>query len=156
MAKKKKGLSDDIQEPNIDMGSMIDCVFLLIMFFMVVSTIDTVKFSKEVKLPIADSARAEENEMDRFLVDIEWDESQQYAVYKTGTITIGHPSDLVSLIQIAKQRSNPERFRVVIRADKRVPYEFTQEVMGAVADADVANMMFSTLEVDLSAGSGGG
>ncbi|NLB55477.1 MAG: hypothetical protein GX811_06890 [Lentisphaerae bacterium] len=159
MAKKKKKFDlfgDQSEEVALKMDSMMDCIFLLLMFFMAVSTIDTVKLSQEVVLPLADSARAEEDESDRFVVDIEWDESQSYAIFKTGTLTVGNPVDLSALIQIAQKRSNDKRFRVVIRADKRVPYKYTQEVMAAVADADVANMHFSTLETELPVHKPGG
>jgi biopolymer transport protein ExbD len=48
--------------------------------------------------------------------------------------------------QSKKLQGNPKDFRVIIRADRKVPYEFTQQAMAAVAEADVANVMFSTVE----------
>lgn len=148
MAKKKKWIKDKGGKAEIMMGPMIDCTFLLLLYFISVSTIDSVRISKEVVLPLAKEGIIEKDESGRFIIDIEWDESRYEATFKIGVHTIADAQDLVPLIKEGAAR-NKRNFRVVIRADRRVPYEFTQQVMAAVASANVPNMIFSTLEVDL-------
>ena len=148
MAKKKKWIKDSGEKCEIAMGPMIDCTFLLLLYFISVSTIDSVRISKEVVLPLAMEGIIEKDESGRFIIDVEWDESRYEATFKIGPNVVYDAQGLVPLIEDGARR-NKRNFRVVIRADRRVPYEFTQQVMAAVASANVPNMIFSTLEVDL-------
>ncbi len=148
MAKKKKWISTRTEECGIAMGPMIDCTFLLLMYFISVSTIDSVRISKEVVLPLALHGVVEKDESGRFIIDVEWDESSREATFKIGPNTVYNNHEMSAMIRNGAQM-NKRNFRVVIRADKRVPYEFTQQVMAAVAEANVPHMIFSTLEVDL-------
>lgn len=147
MASKQKWAGEEETTTGIPMGPMIDCTFLLLLYFVSVSTIDTVRISKEVILPAAHAGIKEKDESGRFIVDIEWDEDRQEAIFKLGMQRIYDALDLVPLIQ-KTARHYPRNFRVVLRVDKRVPYEYTQQVMAAVAYADVPNLMFSTQEAD--------
>ena len=147
MAKKEPKWSTEEDPPcSIAMGPMIDCTFLLLMYFVSVSTLDAERISKEVVLPRAKAGILEKDESGRFIVDIEWDDSQQQATFKTGANALWDARDLVPLIRASSKQNDNKNFRVVIRADWRVPYEFTQQVMAAVAEANVPNMMFSTLD----------
>ena len=67
------------------------------------------------------------------------------------------PGELVPLLE-KFGREHPAEGRVVIRVDRNVPYEFTQEVMSAVADSNIPSVLFSTLETEISASipTGGG
>lgn len=143
---KKKWMSEDDEVCAIQMGPMMDCTFLLLLYFVSVSTIDMVRISKDVKLPSTHQGIVEKDESGRFIVDIEWNEPLYEPTYKVGVIVVQDPLDLTPMIEkSAKVGKNPS-FRVVLRADRRVPYEFTQKVMAAVAAANVPNMMFSTVE----------
>ena len=148
MARKKKTVISANEECAISMGPMIDCVFLLLLYFVSVSTIDSVRISKKVKLPLAEKGIIEEDESGRFIIDIEWDDDIYEAVFKIGPHTIYDARALISLIEKGA-KMNPRNFRVVIRVDKRVPYEFTQQVMAAVSAANIPHMIFSTMEVEL-------
>ncbi|MCA1808285.1 MAG: ExbD/TolR family protein [Kiritimatiellia bacterium] len=147
MAKKESKWSADEDPPcSIAMGPMIDCTFLLLMYFVSVSTLDSERISKDVVLPQAKDAVLEQDESGRFIVDIEWDAGQRQAVFKAGPYVLWDARDLVPMIDSANRGAAAKNFRVVIRADWRVPYEFTQQVMAAVAMAKVPNLMFSTLD----------
>jgi biopolymer transport protein ExbD len=118
------------------------------MYFISVSMIETERMSKDVKLPLAKQGILEEDDSGRFIIDIEWDEKNEAAKYKVGTQSLGYASEVVPLINKASRGGRVKNFRVVIRADRNVPYEFTQEVLGAVASANIPNVMFSTKEVE--------
>ncbi len=143
--KKKKWAEEPDVSTGIQMGPMMDCTFLLLLYFVSVSTIDTNRTSKKVILPSAKAGIKEKDESGRFMVDIEWDTDLDAAQFKCGQQAVGDAMELVPLIQKAARRS-PRNFRVVLRVDKRVPYEATQQVMAAVAAAEVPNVMFSTKE----------
>lgn len=145
MAEKKRWDEETESSTGIQMGPMMDCTFLLLLYFVSVSTIDTMRISKEVILPNAKAGIKEKDESGRFIVDVEWNEGQQEATFKIGMQAVGDAQDLVPLIK-KTARHYPRNFRVVLRVDRRVPYEFTQQLMAAVAQADVPNLMFSTLE----------
>lgn len=143
---KKKWLVAEEESCALQMGPMMDCVFLLILYFVSVSTIDMVRISKDVHLPGTHQGVVEKDESGRFIVDIEWNEGLYEPTYKVGILVIGDPQDLTPMIEKSAKLGKNPNFRVVLRADRRVPYEFTQQVMAAVAAANVPNMLFSTVE----------
>ena len=143
---KKKWLAEDEESCSLQTGPMMDCVFLLILYFVSVSTIDMVRISKEVRLPSTHQGVVEKDESGRFIVDVEWDEGLYKPTYKVGMLVINDALDLTPMIEKSAKLSKDASFRVVLRADRRVPYEFTQQVMAAVAAASVPNMLFSTVE----------
>lgn len=145
MAEKKKWDDEPEASTGIQMGPMMDCTFLLLLYFVSVSTIDMERTSKKVILPTAKAGIKEKDESGRFMVDIEWDEELEASAFKVGQQPVADAMDMVPLIKKAARRS-PRNFRVVLRVDKRVPYEATQQVMAAIAAAEVPNMMFSTKE----------
>ncbi len=149
MAKRKKWKLETGGKAEISMGPMIDCTFLLLLYFVSVSTIDSVRISKDVELPIAKQGIVEKDTSGRFYIDIEWDEPRYEATFKVGPEEVFYAEDLVPFIEASAKQEKADKFRVVIRADKRVPYEFTQQVMAAVASANIPNMIFSTLEVEM-------
>ena len=57
-------------EANVDMTPMIDCVFLLLIFFMVSATMSKVDQTPEVKLPVAPKAAIPEDLRGRGVVNI--------------------------------------------------------------------------------------
>jgi biopolymer transport protein ExbD len=151
--KKKKRKHDFFAEDTVfemPMSQMIDCVFLLLIFFMSVSTIDEARHSKDVELPVAKNAAVEQDESDRAVIDLEWNEIQYSVVLKMQGNPYYEARDIVPPLE-QFSRLHPVKGRVVIRADRQVPYEFTQEVLAAVGEANIASVLFSTLETELPA-----
>lgn len=157
MAKKKKKINFFAEETNLEipMTQMIDCVFLLLIFFMSVSTIDDMRQSKKVQLPVAKDAVADEDESNRLIIDVEWDESQYNVSLRLSGQVYREAGEMIPLLERFSKK-NQVKGKVVIRADRKVPYEFTQEVLSAVADANIPSVMFSTLEVELPVKTGRG
>jgi len=144
MAKKTDFYAEE-EQCSIAMGPMLDCTFLLILYFISVSTISAAKISRKVTLPVAQNALEEKDESSRFVIDIEWDEGMNQASFLANSVPYFDAMDLSPVLQKAA-RSKPKDFRVIIRGDRRVPYEVTQEVLAAVANANIPNVKFSTLE----------
>ncbi len=148
---KRKWMSETEEPCAIQMGPMMDCTFLLLLYFISVSTMDAVRYSKAVRLPNTHQGIVEKDESGRFMVDVEWEEGLYEAAFKVGAKTVYDPQDLTAMIEKSAQQSKNPNFRVVLRTDRRVPYEFTQQIMAAVAEAGVPNILFSTLEKDTEA-----
>lgn len=143
---KESFMDNEVFVPQ-NLGPMIDCVMLLLMYYINCSSLETNRVSKDVVLPYAQQGLKEENTSGRFIVSIEWNEGLYEATYVANGIKMNDPREMTMLImQSRKLQGNPKDFRVIIRADKRVPYEFTQQAMAAVAEAEIANILFSTTE----------
>lgn len=143
----KKVLSSDSPVMPLNLGPLIDIVSILLLYYIVCSTFETTRVSKEVILPFAQQGLKEEDTSGRFIVSLEWNEGLYEATYVANGIKMSGPAEMTALIiQSKKLQGNPKNFRVIIRADKRVPYEFTQQAMASVAEAEVGNVLFSTTE----------
>jgi biopolymer transport protein ExbD len=143
----KESFMDEEAFVPINLGPMIDCVMLLLLYYINCSSIEVNRVSKGVVLPYAQHGLKEEDTSGRFIVSVEWNESLYEATYVANGVKMQGPAEMTALIKKSQQlQGNPKKFRVIIRADKRVPYEFTQSAMAAVSEAEVANILFSTTE----------
>lgn len=125
------------------MAPLIDVVFLLIIFFTLVSTFASAE-NVRMELPAPDKSRAELAKIvDRVVLNCQFvppgltDEAggARYSVGPNppeGLDTIGRKL-------VAAQQANP-KLKVIIRADKRLPYEKVRAVMSVVADAGIENL----------------
>lgn len=131
--------SDLGEDVEIDMSPMIDMVFLLLIFFLVASTI--VKVEKvPVNIPLAVYAKVPEDTTGRF----------EITVAKNGDLFIGtKPVTLDELkeLLIPELEFNPE-LRILIRADGLVKYRINEEIMAACAEVGANDMVFTAFEKD--------
>jgi biopolymer transport protein ExbD len=129
----------NIDDARFDMTPMMDIVFQLIAFFMIVSTFLTLE-KVELDLPIAKNAAPSENQQGRV----------NLAVQADGTTLLGsRPMDLdaIGAAIIAWQRENPGG-KVVIRADRETPYSSVKAVMKLCRDAGLSDIIFSSYQSD--------
>jgi len=147
MAEAKKTIETEDPDMPLNLGPLIDIVSILLLYYITCSTFETTRVSMDVELPYARHGLKEEDTSGRFIVNVEWNESLYEATYIVNGVRTSGPAELTDFINNGKRlQKNARNFRVVIRADKRVPYEFTQAAMAAVAEAEVANVLFSTTE----------
>jgi biopolymer transport protein ExbD len=121
--------SDD--EIRIELTSMTDIVFLLLIFFMVSTTF--VDFNRRLDIQLPDAPRAE------VVQDV-----QQHVVElgSDGALRLdGEPVRLEALTRQLQRRDAQSRRRsVIIRADKRLPYGRVISVLGHVRQADIQDI----------------
>jgi len=129
----------------INLGPMIDCVMLLLMYYINCSSLETNRVSKDVVLPFAQQGLKEENTTGRFIVSIEWNESLYEATYVANGIKMTDPRDMTALIvQSMKLQGKPQNFRVIIRADKEATHGKLTELMGRAKEAGARTLTIAT------------
>ena len=126
--------SDD---EKFEMTPMIDVVFLLISFFMTVTSFASAELVM-VKMPLAQEAKVPEDSRDRQFVSID----------VNGEYFLGsRPSDLANIKDTIASRNATKGFKgVYIRADQKTPYKYVSDLMKACAEAGVYNVIFGTLQ----------
>ncbi|WP_438973887.1 ExbD/TolR family protein [Polaribacter sp.] len=108
-------------DPTFSMSSMTDIVFLLLIFFMLTSTLVTVS-AIDVLLPKA-GGKTENNTS----VSVSITSNSEFYVDKTKVLASNLEQEIVQRVGAEKKKT------VVIRGDKNVPY---QQVMKVI---DIAN-----------------
>jgi biopolymer transport protein ExbD len=118
-------------EMRLELISMTDIVFLLLIFFMVSTTF--VDFSRRLDIQLPETKAAEVVQ-----------EVQQYVIEMDtgGAVRLdGQPVPLQKLPQRLAQKDGQARQRsVIIRADKRLPYGKVVTVLGLVRQARIRDI----------------
>lgn len=135
-ARTRRGLFP-ARSMRVDMSPMIDLVFLLLIFFMVSSTLITFRQDQNVKVPIASAGKVPNLVQNRIIVN----------VYAGGAIKSedGKPLSLLAVENTMRQAKavNPA-IRLHIRADRIAAHHMVKDVIDASARGGVANVIFST------------
>jgi biopolymer transport protein ExbD len=124
---------DDIA---VDMSPMIDMVFLLLIFFLVASTIIDEK--KPVEVPDAGYSKVPEDTTGRVEITVDADGN-----YFKGMNPVSL-DDLKLFLEPALSE-DPE-LRILIRADKNVKYKVNEELMEACAEVGATDLIFSAFD----------
>jgi biopolymer transport protein ExbD len=126
---------------NFQIAPMTDVVFQLLIFFLVTSTFAQLEVSKEVSLPVADTAVTKQNEgVTEILLN----------VLDDGRVKVGedfYPVDRLAaeLRRVAAENPDTDK-KVLIRADKQAHYGKVMRIMAACAQADLWNVSFATYQ----------
>ncbi len=148
----------DEPEANVDMTPMIDCVFQLLIFFMVCATMSKVDQTPEVKLPIAPKAAIPEAEnlRGRGVINVV---PLGTAVGAGATsedrpfIISGQVVDEPGLVTAISERLKPEpNLRLNIRVDKTAEIKTDKPAIRACANAGVFDIIFGAFQSESAAG----
>ncbi len=120
---------------SFNMTPMIDVVFMLIIFFMLVSNFASVE-NLELDLPDPDHSQAAKVKLtDRVVINCllaaPWSPSTSLAVYSIGPMRVASLNELSDRLAAAKAAT--PGLQVVLRADRRLPYTAVRQVMEVVA-----------------------
>jgi len=131
-----KANTPPMEDREFDITPMIDVVFLLIVFFMVVAAEITEKIT--VELP----------EADKSIIPEEIGRRLEISVQESGDTYVGMmPVDQQQLgerIRLAIEE-NPE-YKVFVRADLRTPHKYINEVMQTCAENGMLDVIFATFQ----------
>ncbi len=123
---------------EIPMTSLIDIVFLLLIFFLVATNFTRRETDHSVVLPESESGVATTNAPERLVINIR----EEGTLVVNGSV-MSEP-DLRNLVTEFTQ-ARPGR-PAVIRADARVPYRAVMRVFGIVRGAGVTSIQLPVLE----------
>ena len=132
---KISSLSDD--DARFDMTPMMDIVFQLIAFFMIVATYVT-REKVEVDLPLAVNAAIADNQQGRMMISITVD-GQVWAGSQAMTL-----DELATQVQVWREENSEAK--IVIRADRSNSYGLVKQVMKVCRDAGLVDIIFSSFQ----------
>lgn len=126
---------------GINMTPMIDCVFLLLIFFLVATRFEEMEREMNVVLPQASEAMPLTAKPKELFVNVDRDGK---------FIVRGQALPVAELLSTFQQAAadNPGRQTVIIRADKRCVWEHVVEVMNLCNKAHIRDYRVTTAEPD--------
>lgn len=128
--------NDDIE---IDMSPMIDMVFLLLIFFIVASTVIDEKVPIE-DIPMAVNSSIPENKAERAIISVNKEEEVFYGIRNV-------PLTLEELkLHLQAAIAEDEKLRVMIRSDGNVRYEMNEKIMKICGDVGATDLIYAAYE----------
>ncbi len=135
------------EDPEFQIAPMIDILLVLLVFFMSISSTEVLQKTEGVNLPVAKDAKvADKNTKGQTIVNILWNEITNSGTIKVDEKNFALADQMIPVLQAGVQ-ANPA-MRVLIRADKKVRYEFLKQVMIAAGKSGVGNVTFSVVDKD--------
>lgn len=129
-------------EPEFQIAPMIDVLLVLLIFFMSITSAQVLQIDKEIQLPVAgDAKKKEKNMMNEAALNVRWAKGKATIIFENNSYEIVEP--LVEKLRLRKESN--DKYRVVIRGDKRLPAIEIQRVMSVVAMAGIDDISFSAL-----------
>lgn len=125
------------EEMRINMDPMIDCVFLLIIFFLATTAFIKLEQDLSIDLPVqAKELKAKKPPARPIVVNIRYLNPQQVSYrVENETMTL---ASLATNFSRARIRNKDQA--VVIRGDRRVKWEHVAAVMGSCAQAGISKV----------------
>jgi len=121
---------------KLNLTPMIDVVFQLLIFFLVATRFEEEEREIDLQIPQADEAMARIAKPKELFVNVD----QAGKVIVNGR-QLSHDDLLVQLRQA--QTNNPGRQTVVVRGDKRCPWEHIMAVRNLCAKAGIRDCLFT-------------
>ena len=136
------GVNQEQDETAIELTSLIDVVFLLLIFFMI-STTFTKETSLKINLPAANGEKKIEQPLS---VEVHVGSDSQYAVAGS---TDGAARGLINsnretLLRALTPFKDQENLLLVIRADKKATHDAVIKVLDVAQQLGISNITFAT------------
>ena len=121
---------------DLNMTPMIDVVFLLIIFFMLILKIVSDELTP-LELPSAQYAKPDEAEPDRLVINLAkdggiWIDGRSYEYGSASFV-----KKLQYEAQGARGETNISERQVLIRADRTTPYQYIEKILRAMVAKDI-------------------
>jgi biopolymer transport protein ExbD len=143
-------LPNNPRDEEVDMAPMIDMVFLLLVFFMVSSHLQSEEYI-EMKIPEAAAAKIPEDRSGRLVISIEYqpDSSVESRLFLGATPM--EEDAMKEYMTTANERymagvGNGERLRLFLRAHVDEDHKEVRRVMQLAADAGIIDIIFASHE----------
>lgn len=134
------------EELAMDMSSMIDLVFLLLIFFMVSSHLIIVQIDKRVNPPTADNAQVAKDASGRIVVNVLADGS----IWAQDEIELPTSDSITDYVDQNRERLEASNLtpRLNLRADEEVDTRIIKKVVQAAGEAGVVEVIFGSYVVE--------
>ena len=139
---------------TVDISSMIDLVFLLLIFFMVSSHLIIVRIDKNVRPPIVKNATVAENSQGRIVVNVYGFGLKPELVDMEGKVYDPNGNELATSeaieafvdeqAQLIKSSETPMTPKLHLRADRNTDTRLIKKVVQASAKAGVIDVIFGS------------
>jgi biopolymer transport protein ExbD len=125
-------------EEDFPMTPMIDMVFLLLVFFMTVSTLAQADRQVELELPESASSDVPNDLSDRGTISID----------TTGQIYMGSIPQTLEEMQslLKKSLTKNSELRIHLRADRTTEYQYIKKVLRACAEVGAYEVIYATYQ----------
>ena len=130
----RKRASDKSLE--FQMTPMIDIMFLLLCFFLVVYVFSQMERQIDIKLPVSDNGKQEPRELTQIIINLDM-EGTIYINGKVKTV-----EDIKQFLEIIQDKGGT---RIIISADKQTDHGNVVQIMDLCKGAGIANINISTL-----------
>jgi len=120
---------------------MADVLFVLLVFFMSITTVEVLRSGKGIDLPQARGGNPSHAVSHELAIDVAWDTGRAVGTIRAGDQPCAAPADLVPLLA-ARLRADPA-LHVVIRADRAVEYASVAAILQACREAQVSAVAFA-------------
>jgi len=144
--KLRKLKQDEGENMPMDMSSMIDLVFLLLIFFMVASHLITTQVDKRVEPPIAKNAVVPKNSEGRVVVNV-LKEGTVFDVDKNELPTSEAITEYVEAHRIRLEEADIQT-KLFLNSDKQVDTRVLKRVIKAAGEAGVSEVIFGSYVVE--------
>ncbi len=125
------------QLPDINMAPLIDCVFLLLIFFMVSTTF---KHESEVRIELPRAGEKAAEESNRKLIEVAIDQQGRFFVNHEAVIN----TELATLMRALDRASNARAdLPVLISADARTPHQAVMTALDAASRVGLLHITFA-------------
>ncbi len=147
----------EIEEARVELVPLIDCVFLLLIFFMCSATMSKLDAPTEVRLPIASNAAKQKDPSRRGIVNVmkagERTPAGELATEERPFLVFGQLVNDVGLQKLMEAQVKIEpTTRLYLRADREAKFAIVRRAMSACAAAGVSDVIFGTYVQDLYSG----
>lgn len=132
MVVESKLLPPDAGE-TIDLTPLIDCIFMLLIFFAVATTLRTDEQSLELQLPAAGKGS-----------QLAADQRATIAIDEQGRVF--YNNEPIEITVIAERLRDEKAREVIMRGDGRIPYQTVIDVIDQCYAAEVNAVGLATLE----------
>lgn len=120
----------DEEQAGISLTSLIDVVFLLLIFFMVTSSF--VQFHRKLDLQLPEAKAADLEQKDRKPIQIEMDQANR--------ITMDGEDVTLRELEVKLKDIQGKRTAAVVRADRRLNHGKVTAVLGLCRDAGIRDI----------------
>lgn len=129
------------EDAEMDMSPMIDMVFLLLLFFLVVSNPRTIKIDNEVKPPVAVNAKPVKIKHGKIVINIRKDGT--YRAEDTN-IQFSDEEGMEEYFQKQKEQIDSVGYapRLHVRGDKDSVFKYCRKAIRAAARAGINEVVF--------------